>query len=494
MAGVNMSICIKAVTASVLALACTSITLTVSAEAVDRDDLTKMNKLGVKIAFDSYQEPDPIPIDIDKKKLKQVQLLDLSRYQIGDDPEFYQWLRGFTELRKLVLHETAIVASPEFMSIFDNMHELKILDLSHNPLFTGDYSNASLTNIWGKLPKLDELDLTNTQGTVENYGSLAGLNHLVILKLGNNPHLCDLSPLQSILSSFKHHCIPALELNQLPLSELVLSNTKLDKDPLPFLPINTLRMLSLDNNPIPRLSAPEKQDLPQLEYLNVTDNPNLVIDASLSTDRRLKALQCLERDNKTTMPDRLQKIPQCTSLINASASETTTPPVAPSVPQQSSQPSPRQPTQAKTQKPVTPPAAYQTSIQLPQTSKGIYAWLSGADKVKRTTVWQYLNQEAKQQDKAAYHWLGRAYHQGLNVTPDWIKARSYYEQALAAGDTSAKHSIDMLDLEASYVLQQWANEKKAPKKASLAQTLYQAIAQGNDEDARNAKIWLERLP
>jgi hypothetical protein len=448
---------------------CLCLALPSALQAMTRDDIAIYSKEGVKVIFpdEAATTPHTFPDDIDPDKLLTAELLDFSNVPIGDDPDFFQWLAKFTNLRKLVLDNTTIHATPELLRAFGEMPELQKLDLSNNPLFEGKpHNTAKLSAIWGNVPKLTELKLTQTNGTVENYGSLALLQHLTALHLGNNPQLCARSLLGNLTSWSGGECTKALELSKLPLAVLDLSATQLTHDPLPDLPVDTLRELSLENNQLETLAM---QALPNLEYWNLVGNPNVTLADDFGNVRVLKALQQLKHDDSAMIPTRLkQKFAAKSKARDVPADTSSTPSTAITI-----APPPKQP-----------------SVLKPKTADEIQTWLSGADQVKHQAAWKYLQAEAEKNDKSAIHWLGQAYHKGWGTKPDWVKARAYYQQAKQQGDTNAQASEDALDTEAANAITRWGNTGKSTAKAQLAKTLYSTLAQSGDKKAQGWLDWL----
>lgn len=443
---------------------CLYVALPTTLQAMTRDDIAIYSKEGVKVIFPDEPATDShtFPADIDPDKLLTAELIDFTNVQIGDDPDFFRWLAKFTNLRKLVLNNTHIHATPELLRAFGSMPELQKLDLSNNPLFEGKpYNTTKLSAIWGNVPKLTELKLEQTSGTVENYGSFALLTNLTALHLGNNPQLCARSLLGSLTSWSGGECTKALELGKLPLAVLDLSATQLTHDPLPDLPVATLRELSFENNKLETLAM---QELPNLEYWNLVGNPAVTLADDFGNVRALKALQTLKHDNSATLPTRLKQKFAATSKARDVPSDTpsNTPSTAITI-----APLPKQP-----------------KVLKPNTADEIQTWLSGADQVKHKAAWQYLQAEAKKNDKNALHWLGQAYHKGWGIKSDWVKARVYYQQA------NAKTSEDALDVEAANAITRLYNTGKSTAKAQLAKTLYSTLAKAGDKKAQG---WLDFL-
>lgn len=451
-------------------LVCCLFALPVQAD-MTRDDIAAFSKSGVQVIFPNETSRHPFPADIDPETLLTAEMIDFSGVFIGNKPEFLTWLGKFTHLRKLGLRQTGIQASPELLRVFTGMEDLQKLDLSDNPLFAEPYNTVKLDEIWGKLPKLNELNLTATGGTLENYGSFALLQNLATLSLGSNPQLCSRSLLGRLTSWAGGNCIKSLELNKLPLTVLDLSNTNLLDDPLPDLPVATLRELSLENNGLETLAM---RDLPQLEYWNLVGNPELKLDNDFGSVLNLKALQSLRYDPSATIPSTLkQRLAGVGKQQDTPAPDTLT--TAPST--------------AITIPPITPQPAL---VLHPQTADEMQTWLTGADKIKQQAALDYLRNEAKQGGKYAKHWLGLIHHKGWSVKTDWLQARTYYQAAEQAGDTQAHDSINALDQEAANAITEWGNTGKRPAKGQLAYDLFVALAKDGNKNAQGWLDWLKQ--
>lgn len=449
-------------------LVCCLFALPVQAD-MTRDDIAAFSRSGVQVIFPNETSRHPFPADIDPDTLLTAEMIDFSGVTIGNAPAFLTWLGKFTHLRKLGLHQTGLQASPELLRVFAGMEDLQKLDLSGNPLFVEPYNTVKLDEIWGKLPKLNELNLTATGGTVENYGSFALLQNLATLSLGDNPQLCARSLLGRLTSWAGGNCVKSLELRKLPLTVLDLSNTHLLDDPLPDLPVATLRELSLENNGLETLSM---HDLPQLEYWNLAGNPELKLDNDFGSVLNLKALQSLRYDPSATIPATLkQRLAGIGKQQDKPRQDTPTPASSTAI----------------TLAPVTPQPA---PMLLPKTTDEIQTWLTGADQIKQQAALDYLHTEANKGGKYAKHWLGQLYHKGWGVKMDWSKARTYYQAAEKAGDTQAHDSLNALDHEAANAITEWGNQGKNTTKSQLAFDLYTALAQ---EGNKNAKGWLNWL-
>lgn len=464
-------------------LVCCLFALPVQADDVLHEDIVKdiaaLSSKKVKVFFhdednkndDKKDQPHEFPPDIDPKKLATAEIMDFSGTYLGNKPEFLTWLGTFTQLRILNLHNTGIKATPELLRVFTKMDELQKLDLSDNPLFAEPYNTVKLDEIWGKLPKLNGLNLTATGGTVENYGSFALLQNLATLSLGNNPQLCSRSLLGRLTSWAGGNCIKSLELNKLPLIVLDLSNTNLLDDPLPDLPIATLRELWLENNGLETLAM---RDLPQLEHWKLAGNPELKLDDEFGSVLNLKSLVSLSYDPSAIIPATLkQRLADIGKQQDTPAPDTLT--TAPST--------------AITIPPITPQPAL---VLHPQTADEMQTWLTGADKIKQQAALDYLRNEAKQGGKYAKHWLGLIHHKGWSVKTDWLQARTYYQAAEQAGDTQAHDSINALDQEAANAITEWGNTGKRPAKGQLAYDLFVALAKDGNKNAQGWLDWLKQ--
>jgi Leucine-rich repeat (LRR) protein len=425
-----------------------------------RDDIAILSREGVKVilAGEDASQAHRFAADVSPETLANAELLDLSGVALKDHPAFFTWLAQFKNLRYLSLRNTGVHASPDLLNSFVGKEKLQKLDLSENALFADPYSTVNLSSLWGNLSRLDELTLTATGGNVENYGSLALLKNLSLLRLGNNPHLCERSLLNRLTDWSGASCLKGLELSSLPLIELDLSNTGLNADPLPDLPVASLQSLSLEQNQLSTLTA---RDMPQLEYWNVASNPKLVLADEFGSVFYLKALVSLPHDASAQLPERLLKR------------------FAP-------KPELQEPAQLTT--PKEPPAII---VLQPKTAAEIQIWLSGADQIKRQAALNYLQTEAAQGNKNAAHWLGQMWHQGWGGSRDWLKARQYYTQAIQAGNSNAQQSLDALDREAANALTEWGNQRKQPSKGQLAYDLYASLAKDGNKKAQGWIDWLK---
>jgi hypothetical protein len=443
--------------------------LSTQAQDLDPDTIAVFSREGVQVIFPDETSRHTFAEDIDSKKLQTAEMIDFSGVELGNNPQFFNWLAGFSNLRKLGLRNTKIHATPELLRTFVGMEELQKLDLSENSLFANDADQtAKLSAIWGNLPKLNELNLTKTGGTVENYGSLVLLKNLNTLHLGNNPQLCARSLLGRFTSWAGGACVKALELGKLPLAVLDLSGNDLTEDPLPDLPVASLRELSLENNGIEAVAL---CNLPQLEYWNLAGNPDLALADDFGSVTYLIPLQQLRYDPSATIPARLkQKFASKVKMQDVPATPSTAITLAPN--------------------PTPAPAPTQAVILKPKVDE-IQAWLAGADQVKHQAALQYLQAEAKQGSKGAPHWLGQAYHKGWGLTPNWVTARNYYWQAFNAGDSTAKASLDALDREAANAITEQGNTGKTNTKSRLAQDLYLTLAKTGNKNAQGWLDWLK---
>lgn len=449
---------------------CLVFPLSTQAQDLDPDTIAVFSREGVQVIFPDETSRHSFAEDIDSKKLQTAEMIDFSGVELGNNPQFFNWLAGFSNLRKLGLRNTKIRATPELLRAFVGMEELQKLDLSENALFAGDaYQTVKLSAIWGNLPKLNELNLTKTGGTIENYGSLVLLKNLNTLHLGNNPQLCARSLLGRFTSWAGGACVKALELGKLPLAVLDLSGNDLTEDPLPDLPVASLRELSLENNDI---GAVALRNLPQLEYWNLAGNPNLVLADDFGSVTYLIALQQLRHDPSASIPARLKQ--KFASKGKTQDVPDTTPSTAITL----------------APSPTPTPVPIQAVILKPKTVDEIQTWLAGADQVKHQAALQYLQAQAKQGSKGAAHWLGQAYHKGWGLTPNWITASNYYWQAINAGDDTAKASLDALDREAANAITEQGNTGKTNSKSRLAQDLYLTLAKAGN---KNAQGWLDWL-
>jgi hypothetical protein len=451
-------------------LLCCFFTVPVQAD-MTRDDIAVLSRQGVQVIFPNETSRHPFPADIDPDTLLTAEMIDFSGVAIGNAPEFLTWLGKFTHLRKLGLRQTGIQASPELLRVFTGMEDLQKLDLSENPLFAEPYNTVKLDALWGKLPKLNELNLTATGGAVDNYGSFALLQNLATLSLGNNPQLCARSLLGRLTAWAGGNCVKSLELNKLPLTVLDLSNTNLQDDPLPDLPVATLRELSLENNALETIA---ERDLPQLEYWNLAGNPKVKLDAAFGSILNLKALQSLRYDSSATIPSTLiQRLAGVGKKQDTPAPDTVT----------------TVPSTAITIPPITPQPAL---VLHPQTTDEMQTWLTGADKIKQQAVLDYLHSEANKGGKYAKHWLGLIHHKGWSVKMDWLQARTYYQAAEQAGDAQAHDSINALDQEAANAITEWGNTSKRSAKGQLAYDLFIALAKNGNKNAQGWLDWLKQ--
>jgi WD40 repeat protein len=269
---------------------------------ISRQEIYTMYRLNVKVAFEGERQATRVPIDINPSCLKQAEFLDLSHLDLLELPV---WLNQFPNLRKLDISYNQL--TNEKLNALTALSVLEALDISHNPLFESVpywkfwHQSSSQLSIWHQFTQLRELNLSNTNGSTENYGDLSSLTNLHILNLSHN-HLKTLT---------------ALKLSELKtLRQLNLSHNQLKS--LDFSELGTvwsyLQKLEISNNQLGHITfAP----LPRLSQLDLHYNNNVSFDPEFGDPFKLQPLCSMTVDKKANLPKGLQeKLKRCQQIIN----------------------------------------------------------------------------------------------------------------------------------------------------------------------------------
>ena len=236
-----------------------------NAQTLTVNDIGVMHRLKMRIQFAGEREAHVVSADILPAKVLEAELLDLSGRPLYEIPP---WLKRFTNLRKLNLSDTslgkessiAVDTLAELRNVLQAMPQLDVLNLADNPLFS-HAADQSLASIWQSLPHLRKLNLSNTQSTAKNYGSLAALTALSELdlsrnRIGNELAVLELNKLRKVIylnvsdngmSTFPEQALPTMVLQQLDMS-----NNSLEE--IPFVDMPELESWNLQGNRTVRLA------------------------------------------------------------------------------------------------------------------------------------------------------------------------------------------------------------------------------------------------
>ncbi len=253
-----------------------------AAWAVDftREEIAIMHRHEVRMALPDERQPYVVPVEIAPALLVYTELLDFSNRPLYEAPA---WLARFKNLRKLDLSNTRLSAQG-LVAILSELHELEVLNLSNNPLFAED---ASLAELWAHLPRLSELNLSQTGLQPAHLGALTALN-LVRLNLADNP---DLGALDDLGIG---------QLNR--LRELNLSNTGLASISPQHLPAASLIRLDLSHNTLKDIPF---MDFAALEQLNILGNQRVTLAERYASILSVPRLVQLLAHDDAVIPDGL---------------------------------------------------------------------------------------------------------------------------------------------------------------------------------------------
>ncbi|EDN67239.1 toll-like receptor 8 [Beggiatoa sp. PS] len=264
---------------------------------ISRQEIYTMYRLNIKVAFEGERQATQVPLDMSPSCLKQAEFLDLSHLDLLELPA---WLNQFPNLRKLDISYNQLAYDK--LTPLTALSVLEVLDISHNPLFESVpywqfwHQQSSPLSIWQQFTQLRELNLSNTNGSTENYGDLSSLSNLHILNLSHN-HL---------------ETLTALNLSELKtLRQLNLSHNQLES--LDFSEIGNvwsyLQKLQISNNQLGHISfAP----LPRLSQLDLHYNNNVSFDPAFSDPFKLQQLCSMTVDEKVVVPKGLlEKLVRC---------------------------------------------------------------------------------------------------------------------------------------------------------------------------------------
>ncbi len=258
------------------------------------DDIRIMHDAGIKVAFPGQRTAQVLPTRTSPRDLLRVEMLDFSGSSLYRVPP---WLKRFTNLRRLDLSKNHLDADSDLLETLQAMPKLDVLNLSNNPLFAKEpAASQSLEPIWQQLTELGELYLSGTQGTAQNYGSLAPLQSLTILDLSHNRIKNEVS---------------TLELNKLSdLQELKLSHNGISRFPGTELPVQSLQSLDLSHNdlteiPYVAMNALRIWDLQGNGSVRLADDYGDMF--SLKSIKKLQYDSGSDYDNLSTLPEGLRK-------------------------------------------------------------------------------------------------------------------------------------------------------------------------------------------
>jgi Leucine-rich repeat (LRR) protein len=218
--------------------------------------------------------------------------------------ELPAWLNQFPNLRGLDISYNQLTS--EKLTPLTALSVLEVLDISHNPLFESVpywkfwHQQSSQLSIWQQFTQLRELNLSNTNGSTENYGDLSSLTNLHILNLSHN-HL---------------ETLTALNLSELKaLRQLNLSHNQLES--LDFSQLGNvwsrLQELHISNNQLGHITfAP----LPRLSQLDLHYNDNVSFDPAFGDPFKLQQLCSMTVDEKVVVLEGLlEKLKRCKQPI-----------------------------------------------------------------------------------------------------------------------------------------------------------------------------------
>ncbi|WP_417917201.1 SUMF1/EgtB/PvdO family nonheme iron enzyme [Candidatus Electronema sp. JC] len=262
-------------------------------ELITVDKIRIMHEAGVKVAFPSQRTVQVLPANVQPSELLKAEMLDFSDSSLSIIPP---WLKRFTNLRRLDLSKNKLDADSDLLEALQAMPKLDVLNLSGNPLFQGEAAKQSLAPVWQKLSDLGELYLSGTQGTAQNFGSLAPLWSLKILDLSKNRIKNEVSALElNKLAGLEELNLSGNGISTFPGTELPVKNLKLldlshnDLDEIPYVAMNALEIWDLQGNGTVRLAD---------DYGDLFSLPNLM---------KLKYQDGVDYDDLSKLPDGLKR-------------------------------------------------------------------------------------------------------------------------------------------------------------------------------------------
>ncbi|CAK8724768.1 Leucine rich repeat-containing protein [Candidatus Electrothrix laxa] len=267
-----------------------------NAQTLTVNDIGVMHRLKMRIQFSDEREAHVVPADILPAKVLETELLDVSGSPLYEVPP---WLKRFTNLRKLDLSDSslgkesaiAVATLAELSNALQAMPQLNVLNLADNPLFS-HAADQSLAPVWQSLPHLSKLNLSNTQGTAKNYGSLAALTALSELNLSRNRIGNELA---------------GLELNKLrKVIYLNLSGNSMSTFPEQGLPTTVLQQLDMSDNSLKEIPF---VDMPELESWNLQGNGAVRLAFRYGSSFLITKIRQLIYDSGSNY-DNLSKLPK----------------------------------------------------------------------------------------------------------------------------------------------------------------------------------------
>lgn len=260
----------------------------------------------IKFSFDNEKKSHLTSLDITQKRLLEAKHINFNGTKLLQLPN---WFSQMDNLVRLDLSNTDLVLN-KITNKLSSIKHLRILDLSHNPLFTG-YSSWYLEGILGIEHSkksnhllLTELYLQNTGGKDDNYISngethyysnydgIGKLSTLVKLNLSNN-----------YISNLKS--LHLEELSNLKNLNLLKNNLGYEFNTL-HLPKDSLVQLNLSFNDISTFLF--NGDFPQLELLDISNNKRqLSFDAKYGGAFILNKIKQVKVNNDVRLPNGLWK-------------------------------------------------------------------------------------------------------------------------------------------------------------------------------------------
>jgi len=255
--------------------------LTLNAFAsLSMDDIQAMHQAGVSISFDVEKNGEKVSANLMPNKAMEAVYIDFNGANLYAIPD---WLPKMTKLVRLDLNNAQI--NLRELSKLSTLSDLKILELSNNPLFENS-SGISLTAFLQNF-SLQKLYLANVGGSSSDFANIGELSSLRDLNLSGN-RISSVDELKfSNLSYLKY---------------LDLSNNSIEEISSRDIP-KSLVKLNLASNGLKSFAF--GGDLPSLEVLDLSKNSSVSVDKKFGGILFLKQIKQVKVNSSIRLPQGL---------------------------------------------------------------------------------------------------------------------------------------------------------------------------------------------